>query len=56
MESLFDSTLNTIIRNKEIKESGGYNCIPFSFSRFNNFVPGIIKGVQYLITANSGVN
>lgn len=55
MSSLFEKTLATIVRNKEIKESGGYNCIPFSFSRLNNYLPGIIKGVQYIITANSGV-
>ena len=55
MSSLFNETLNHIIRNKEIRERGGYNSIPFSFSRLNNYVPGIIKGVQYLITANSGV-
>jgi hypothetical protein len=53
--SLFEKTLSNIIKNKEIKENGGHNCIPFSFSRLNNYLPGIIKGTQYIITANSGV-
>lgn len=55
MDSLFENALKKIIQNKQIKETGGYNCIPFPFDRLNNYVPGIIKGVQYIITANSGV-
>lgn len=53
--SLFNRTLERIKQNKSNRESGKYNCIPFPFNRLRPYLPGIIKGVQYLITANSGV-
>lgn len=52
---VFDRTLSNIEKNKEIKESGGFNCIPFGLPRFENAVPGIMQGTYYLVTANSGV-
>ncbi len=44
-------------RIKEIREKGELMCIPFSskFPRLSNFIPGIIKGLLYKITAGSGV-
>ncbi len=53
--SYFEKTLETIEKNKEIKEQGGFNCIPFGFDRFEEFLPGIMQGTYYIVTANSGV-
>lgn len=53
--SLFQTTLDDLKKKKEIREKGGYNCIPFPFKRLTAYLPGIIKGVQYIVTANSGV-
>lgn len=53
--SIFKRALKKIEFNKHVRETGKYNCIPFPFKRLRNYLPGIIKGVQYLITANSGV-
>lgn len=52
---IFDRTLSHIERNKQIKEEGGFNCIPFGFPRFENYLPGIMKSRMYTITASSGV-
>lgn len=55
MSQLFNNTLETIKRNKKKREEGGFNCIPFPFPRLNTYLPGILKGTQYLITASSGI-
>jgi len=54
---LFNNIIKGIKEKKLNKESGQYNCIPFSdnFPKLSKYLPGIIKGVYYLITANSGV-
>lgn len=54
-EGLFDRTLGIIRTNKELKDKGGYNTIPFGLPSLDKHVPGIMKGMQYIITANSGV-
>jgi hypothetical protein len=55
MSELFNRTLKDLKRKKETRDSGGYNCIPFPFKRLSAFMPGIIKGVQYIVTASSGI-
>ncbi len=49
--SLFDRALSRIEENID-KE---YNCIPFGFKRFEQYLPGIMQKTYYLLTANSGV-
>lgn len=52
---LFERTLSSIERNKQVKEEGGFNCIPFELPRFEGILPGIMKSRMYTITASSGV-
>lgn len=44
-------------RIKEIRDKGELLCIPYykSFPKLSNFVPGIVKGIMYKVTAGSGV-
>jgi len=54
--SYFKDTFNSIKENKEKEEEGKVNCIPFvKFHRLRSKIPGIIKGTNWCITANSGV-
>lgn len=54
--SYFRNTFNSIKENKERVEEGKVNCIPFiKFNRLRTKIPGIIKGTNWLVTANSGV-
>lgn len=41
--------------NRKIKEEGGYNCIELPFNRTKNYIPGIIRGENVIVTASSGV-
>lgn len=53
---MFDETFDRIKQNREVKKSGGSNNIPFeNFPTLNKHVPGIIKGVYYIVTASSGI-
>jgi hypothetical protein len=50
-KGMFQGSLNYVIENRDKT----FNSIPFSsFPRFNNFLPGVIKGNYYLIGAYSG--
>lgn len=42
---------------KEVRDKGEFLCIPFSesFPKFSEYIPGIMKGVMYKVTAGSGV-
>jgi hypothetical protein len=42
---------------KENKDAGFVNCIPFSdaYPVLSEYHPGIIKGLQYMVTASSGI-
>lgn len=42
---------------KAIRDKGEYLCIPYykTFPKLSNFVPGIVKGIMYKVTAGSGV-
>lgn len=53
----FSKHVELIEENKRRVENGTYNCIPFTdkFPRLSTYLPGIIKGVQYKVTASSGV-
>lgn len=54
--SLFNNTLNEIKKNKKRLEEGKLNCIPFNnFPKLSTKIPGIIQGVNYQITASSGI-
>lgn len=53
--SIFKDTLKVIKTNKNNLDSGIQNCISLPFKRLRAYLPGIMRGVQYLITANSGV-
>lgn len=54
---MFEERLQKIKVQQQNKRSGSYNCIPFSdnFPLLSRHLPGIMKGVYYLITANSGI-
>lgn len=51
----FNNIYDQILFNKNNLEGGKPNCIPFPFKRFRQYLPGIMKGIPYLITASSGV-
>jgi len=44
-------------RIKEIRDKGELLCIPYykSYPKLSNFIPGIVKGIMYKVTAGSGV-
>lgn len=54
-KSPFEVLLDLIKANKAIRDAGGYNSIPFGIPSLDKHVPGIIPGVQYEVTASSGV-
>lgn len=54
-EDIFERTLAGIKLNKENKEKGIFNSIPFGLPSLDKHLPGVMRGMQYLITANSGV-
>lgn len=55
MIGAFDKTFNEIRKNKDVKDNGGFNSIPFGITSLDKFVPGIMKGTMYKVTASSGV-
>lgn len=54
-QGIFEQTLGMIKENKRVKDSGGFNSIPFGLPSLDRHVPGVMRGLQYIITANSGV-
>lgn len=54
-EDIFDRTVRMIEENKSNKEQGIYNSIPFGVPSLDRHLPGVMKGMQYIITASSGV-
>ena len=46
---------------KKVKEyrqnliDGNTNCIPLPFPRLRKYIPGIMRGTNIIVTANSGV-
>lgn len=55
--SLFKETLTEIKKNKEnVDIHNKPNCIPFDwFPKLRTVIPGIMKGTNWIVTANSGV-
>lgn len=51
----FKRIYDKIQANKQNLEAGKPNCIPFPFKRFRKYLPGIMRGIPYLVTASSGV-
>lgn len=54
---MFKERLRQLVEAKEQVDNGKLNCIPFyeAYPRLSNYLPGIIKGVYYIVSANSGV-
>lgn len=52
---IFEEALGSIREAKRLRESGGVNSIPFGLASLDRHVPGVMGGIQYLITASSGV-
>lgn len=53
--SSFNIIFDHIRANKETRDRGGYNSIPFGIPSLDKHVPGIMPGVQYEVTASSGI-
>lgn len=53
--SYFGSTMNYIKDRKERALSGKFNCIPWPFRRFREFIPGTEMGRFIIVTANQKV-
>ena len=55
--SLFKETLDEIKKNKaNLDLRGKPNCIPFDwFPKLRTVIPGLMKGTNWIVTANSGV-
>jgi len=54
--NIVQRALNQIRQNYDVRVSGGFNAIPFkSFPKLTKLLPGVVKGSQTIITANSGV-
>lgn len=53
--SYFDSVKAYLSSRKERAEKGLYNCIPFPFERFRNFLPGTQMGKYIIVTASQKV-
>ena len=52
--SLYDETLDTIKKNKEVKESGSLLAIPFwRMPNLSKVLPGLRKGMYSLISAGT---
>lgn len=54
-DDIFDKTFRSIEENKRNKEQGIFNSIPFGLPSLDKHLPGVMKGMQYLITASSGI-
>ena len=55
MKTGYDKAVSSIVKNRDRILEGKLNAIPFGFDRFEQYVPGIMQGISYLITASSGV-
>lgn len=53
---MFDDAFEDLVNKAKNRREGRYNSIPFeNFPSLNKYVPGIMKGTHYIITANSGI-
>lgn len=55
-KNIIRRTLNQIEENHQNRLDGKFNAIPFkSFPKLTSLLPGVVKGSQTIITANSGI-
>jgi len=54
-EKVYLRAIRTLAENKQRRENGGYNCIPFGLPRFGQYIPGVQKKNYTIVTASSGV-
>ena len=54
-EKVYVRAIQTLAENKQRREDGGYNCIPFGLDRFGKYIPGVQKKNYTIVTASSGV-
>jgi len=52
---IFENALANIKEAKQNIEEGRVNRIPFGLPTLDKHVPGVMRGIQYLVTASSGV-
>lgn len=55
IKSGYEKALSSIVNNRDRVLSGKLNAIPFGFDRFEQYVPGIMQEVMYLVSASSGI-
>lgn len=53
---MYDRFIDKVKENRVRLETGNYNCIPLPFPRMRYFIPGIQRGKNIIVTANSGVD
>lgn len=53
--SLFDKTIQTIHENRNNVLEGKINCIPIPFIKLKEYLPGFIKGTNWIFSASSGI-
>lgn len=56
LEAQFEEALSKLKRNKEIRESGKFICIPYPFPRLAEVLPGIERGQHIGLTAGTGIS
>lgn len=52
--SIFKRVKTSIQSAQSRRRQGKHNCIPFPFPRLSRYIPGIMKGVYYCVTAGTG--
>jgi hypothetical protein len=53
-KSIISQRLEEIRALQERAASGRFNCIPFPLAKLSKIIPGIMRGMYYCVTANSG--
>lgn len=53
--SAFDRIYQMLLERRERAITGKFNCLPFAFPRFKNYLPGWEQGRYVIITANQKV-
>ena len=53
--SAFDRIYQNLLDRRERVITGKYNCLPFPFPRFKNYLPGWEQGCYIIITANQKI-
>lgn len=52
----FKQAVDKLKRNKEIRESGKFLCLPYPFPRLAEVLPGIDRGQHIGLTAGTGIS